>query len=612
LPLKNSLLIISFLLSHVYLASAQITDDSTKLVYGPTTSVYTYEKYVQEIDSIFFPIDTALSKVAKFEFIQESSTPYQNLGANGTALKSVYYQMPKAIGKSSGYEAFTPYFKTTEAFKYYNTRSPFMDLDIGLGSKNRNTIDFSFSRNVNPHLNVGFDIHRLNSDKQIGAQSKIGDNNVLSSTVDLYTYYFSKNKKYTLLFHTLKFTHKVQETGGINVDDISVKPELYQYLDADIKLRNAGVQDIRVRHHLFQQYSLKPFFQIYYIVDKISQENIFSDFSLSSTTDYYQNFFISSDTTNEISTFNEIKNQAGIKGKFSSKLFYNAYLKRRDLDFNHNNTGESYSVGENYIGGKIKYIHNENNDIETGFELLSSGEYFFEGRLNNKFFKAAYSSSVYQPSYFVEKYSGNHYDWTNGFNSTFVNTIEGSIDANVSILNLNPKVSISTIDDYIYFDSDKAPKQAGLALINNYSLGANIALKNNLHFENNIVFNDVSGDGADAFRIPKWLVNSRWYYDGIAFNDYMRFQIGFDLKWQSGFYAKGYDPITQQFFNQSELKTESYLVADLFFVFKAKKARIFAKMTHINQATEGGYMATPFYPGQQRVFDLGIHWLFFD
>ena len=612
MQVKNFLLILYFTLSLVIISNAQITDDSTKLVYGPTTSVYTYERYVQEIDSIFFPIDTAISNLEKFETVQESKIPYQNLGVNGSALKSVYYQLPKTIGKSAGYESFTPYFKTAESFKYYNTRSPFMDLDIGLGSKNRNTIDFSFSRNINPNINVGFDIHRINSDKQIGAQRKVGDNNVQSSTVDLYTYYASKNKKYTLLFHTLKFTHKVQETGGIKVDDITDTPALYQYLDADIQLRNAGVQDIRVRHHLFQQYSLKPFFQIYYIVDKISQENIFSDFQLGSTPNYYENFLISSDTTNEISTFDEIKNQAGIKGKFSSKLFYNAYLKRRDLDFKHNNTGENLSIAENYIGGKIKYLHNENNDIEGGFELLSSGEYFIEGQLNNKYFQAKYTGSVYQPSYFVEKYAGNHYDWTNDFNSTFVNTIEGSLDLDISVFNLKPKVSITTVDDYIYFDKDKSPKQVGLALINNYSLGANVALKNNLHFDNKIIFNDVSGDGSEAFRIPKWYINGRWYYDGIAFNDYMQFQIGFDLHWQSSFFAQGYDPITQQYHHQDDFEVKSYFVADLFFVFKAKKARIFAKMTHINQPTEGGYMATPLYPGQQRVFDLGIHWLFFD
>ncbi len=608
---KYSLLLLFLSLSAI--AHSQIVDDSTKLVYGPTTTVYTYEKYVQEIDSIFFPIDTLIKDLEKFEFIQKSKIPYQNLGVNGTALKPVYYQLPQTIGKTAGYEAFSPYFKTTEDFKYYNSRSPFMDLTVAFGGNNRTNIDFSFSRNINPNLNIGFDIHRINSDKQIGAQTNIGDNNVISTTVDIYTYYASENKKYTLLFHSLKFTHKVKETGGIVVDDFTDERLQYLYLDAEIQLRSALAEDVRVRYHLFQQYSVKPFFQIYHVFDRIKQENFFSDFSIDTTNVHYGSAFISADTTNEASRFSEIKNQVGIKGKFSSKLFYNMYLKRRDIDFTHNNTGGVLRTSENFIGAKLKYIHNENNDIESSFELLPTGEYFLKGQLNNKYFKAAYTSSIYKPSYFVERFSSNQYDWTNSFNSTFVNAIEGSMDLEFGIFSFNPKVSVSTINDYIYFDKDKLPAQADLALINKYTLGIDFELNNGLRFENEVIFNGVSGDGKDAFRIPKWAVNGKWYYDGIAFNDYMQFQVGMNLRWQSAFYANAYDPVTQQFYVQDEFNVKSYFVADIFFVFKAKKARIFAKITHVNQPAEGGYMATPFYPGQQRILgDLGIRWLFFD
>lgn len=605
-------LILFFFFCYSFVVLSQIVDDSTKLVYGPTTSVYTYEKYVQEIDSIFFPIDTTIYNLEKFEFVQKSKIVYQNLGANGTALNPVYYQLPQTIGKIAGYEAFTPYFKSPENFKYYNSRSPFIDLNIGFGGNNRTLVDFSFSRNVNPQWNVGFDIVRLNTDKQIGAQTKIGDNNVQSTSIDFYTYYDSKNKKYTLLFHVLRFTHKVQETGGIKVNNLTDKRLFYQYLNSDIQLRSAGVEDVRTRFHLFQQYSLKPFFQLYYIFDKIKQENVFIDLNLSSTDNYYKNFFISPDSTIEIFTFDEIKNQVGIKGKFSSKLFYNTYLKRRDLNFKNNNLGNFGHVSENYIGGKIKYIHDKNNNIEGAFEILSGGEYLLSGQLNNKYFKAKYTSSVYKPSYFAERYSGNHYDWKNNFNSTFTNIIEGSSKFDLKIISLEPKVSFSTVNDFIYFDTTKVPLQAGLVVINNYSLAANLVIKKNYHFDNLITFNNVTGNGADAFRIPEWSANGKWYYEGVAFDNYVQFQIGANLHWQSGFFAKAYDPITQQFHNQNNFKIDSYFVADIFLVFKVKRVSIFAKVVHVNQPREDGYMATPFYSGQQRVFDFGVHWLFFD
>lgn len=594
-------------------ASAQIVDDTTKLVYGPETSKYTFERHLRDKDSTFFTIDTTLYGIENFEFIKKSSIEYQNLGTNGTALNPIQYVIPRTIGRSSGYQAYEPYLKKPEDFKYYDTKSPFMDLQVAFGALGRSSVDFSFSRNIKPNWNFGFDIQRISTEKQIGAQTITGDQNVASSTLDIYTFYKSPKSNYTLLFHMIRFDHKVKETGGVDLDASEFTNDIFFYRDSDIKLTNAVSQDKRINFHLFHTYTVKPFFEVYHIFDKNNISNSYDDFPLSSTTGFYEDFLIATDSTQDGAAFNEFKNEVGIKGKFSNRLFYNAYLKRRDVDFEYVFLDDVGNVGENYLGGDVKLFLNDKNVVGGNVEFLQGGDYYFQGFYRNDFIKASYTSSIYRPSFLSERFFGNHYEWSNNFESIFANTLEGEISYELPFVELLPKVSITNLNRYIYFDTDKLPKQtAGSSLINNYTLEANFKFIDHIFLDNTIVYTGVTGAASNLIRAPKWYGNSRWFYKGVWFNKFMPVELGVNFRWRSSYFGLDYDPITQQFFLQNETKLGSYIAADLFITFQADKFRLFAKMTYLNQGAENGYLATPLYPGQPRAFDIGLRWLFFD
>lgn len=591
----------------------QIVDDTTKLVYGPTTSKFIFEHNIRNKDSIFYTIDTALHHLENFEFIKRSKVDYQNLGANGTALNPIQYVIPSTIGRSTGYEAYTPYLKKPEDFKYYDTKSPFMDLSVAFGALGRSVVDFSFSRNVKPYWNVGFDIQRVSTEKQIGAQTITGDQNVASSTLDFYTYYKSPKSRYTLLFHLLRFDHKVKETGGVSLDDNDITNDLFFYRDSNIRLNNAVSADSRINLHLFHTYTVKPFFEVYHVFDKNSTRNSYEDFPLASTANFYSNFLIATDSTQYGANFDEIRNQLGIKGKFSERLFYNAYLKRRDIDFKYAFLNTFGHTGENYLGGNLKLYINENNEVGGNVEFLQGGEYYARGYYSNNFIEARYTSALYKPSFLSERFFGNHYEWANDFKSVFANTLEGSLKYEFDFVLLKPTVSITNLDRYIYFGSDRQPTQnSGSILINSYTAEANFRFIDHIFLDNRIVYTGVTGAGSNAIRVPKWYGISRWYYKGVWFNKYMPVEVGVNFRWRSSYFGNDYDPITQQFFLQDHTSLGSYVAADLFITFQADKLRIFAKMTHINQGAESGYLATPLYPGQPRAFDIGLRWLFFD
>ena len=90
-------------------------------------------------------------------------------------------------------------------------------------------------------------------------------------------------------------------------------------------------------------------------------------------------------------------------------------------------------------------------------------------------------------------------------------------------------------------------------------------------------------------------------------------QFGLDMNWKSTYMANSYDPVTQQFYLQDDFELPSYLLVDVFFNFKIGNALLFVKMINLMEGIlADGYLATPFYRGTNRNFDLGLKWFFFD
>ena len=125
-------------------ASAQIIDDSTRLVYGAHTSLFTLESKIRENDSTLQALDSTLINMENFELIKKTSAYYQDLGVNGTAMFPMFYTIPKTIGRRSGFYAYDPYMILSENFRYYNTKSPMLLLNVGFGGNGRSIVDFNF------------------------------------------------------------------------------------------------------------------------------------------------------------------------------------------------------------------------------------------------------------------------------------------------------------------------------------------------------------------------------------------------------------------------------------------------------------------------------------
>jgi hypothetical protein len=315
------------------MVSAQITDDSTELVYGPSTVQFVLESDLLKNTEELHYIDSSIHQFENYSLVDQTDHFYQNLGNLGTPVFSVFYEPQKIIGRTSGFSNLDPYFADPETFRYYNTKSPFIDVMAVFAGQNRSRVNLTFTQNIKPHWNFGANIRRITADKQIGADRSEGDRNVVSAYFDMFSYYEHPGSTYKMLFYFANLNHQIDETGGILVSDSATRAEKFLYQNSNIRLEDAQNQQQSQAAHLYQEYALLKQFQLYQRLDWQRQINTYTDFNENQTladynfyTGFYDRFLLDEDSTYEQIRFSSVTNEVGLKGVIAS-VYYRFYLK---------------------------------------------------------------------------------------------------------------------------------------------------------------------------------------------------------------------------------------------------------------------------------------------
>lgn len=596
-------------------ALAQVIDDSTELVYGPETTQYTFEKYIKNNNITYFNIDTLLKTNHLWDPVAIERYYYQNLGTVGTGQQPVFYQPNEIIGQDLGMHAFDYYAKTPDEFRYFDTKSPFTNMRSVIGGNYRAYLGIDFSRNVTENWNVGFNFNRWTIDKQIGPLQSRGDLNVLSHSYDLFTDYTTPNGKYRVLANFARTYHRVYETGGIkDTTSVLAFEELFDYEDEDINLRNGEAGMLRQQYHVYHEYKLRDLVQIYHTYDFTNQLNQFSDTDVDADTDqpFFDKTYVRTDSTGDLAHYAYHQNELGLKGSLGA-IFYRIYAKRKDIRYAAKYLPQIYATSENYAGAYARFSPIENWDLGAGAEYLQGNNYKLYAKLETPYFDAEALSQQNAPSFFYQNYFGNHDFWRNNFGSENVQELKGK--AKVAIkdyLFLAPKASIQVISNYLYFNEAQLPTQAsGVATLINPGVEWKTRL-GNYHLDGDYVYTIKSGSDADLFRMPEHFFTADLYYEAVWLKS-LGVRIGLEGHYKSAYFADGYDPVTQQFYLQNSFEVPGYIFADVYASFRFNTAKLFLKYRHVNQGLiADGYFTTPYYTGQQSVFDLGVSWSFFD
>jgi hypothetical protein len=611
---------------------SSIIDDSTKQVYGPTTSRIIREQDIFYNQWISHPIDTVIRNFHRFNFTNRNDNFYQDLGNIGTAIRPVYDPVPDVIGTTSGFTAYDLYWNAY-AVKYYNTRSPYTNLNLVLGGRGRSVTNVDFSRNINPRWNFGFHYRGLLIDKQIQRQGK-GDRNVRSTYYDLFTSYTNKDSTYSIFASFRRMNHRVFEFGGVKVEDTFTFPELFLE-NAQPWLTSAETKSLRRSYHVFHQYSVGNALQLYHQLDSDRQQNEFLDnYPGEPNKDFFDTVIeprspfapYPSDSTKDKTHFNTLRNEVGIKGNLL-KLFYNGYVALRSFDmvykfvpqedFTLNTKGNEF-----YIGGRMALQLDSLILVRGQMESMLDDRYSIQGSIETKWFTASIKRAVYTPTFLQLAYRGRHDEWLNNFNSVEASELRGSLIYRSPRFSIVPGLRLATFRNFIFFKQDEfegtdqtvLPVQSGgLQTLGSPELYLSITPLKHTTLSAHGIYTRLLENADNAMQLPELFVNAQLAYANIWVHGNFDFQIGLDAHWRSAYYAYAYDPAIAQYYTQQNNLVPAYPQIDVFFNARILKGRIFVKYTNLFKAfNTAGYIPTPFYPGVINTIDFGFDWSFYD
>lgn len=605
---------------------SMIVNDSTQQIYGPTTSRYFYEEDVFYNHDQFYFIDTLIHNFHRFTYVQQNDYMHQDLGNIGTASRPLHYRVPTYIGVNPGFEVYDLYWEGNK-IRYFDTKSPYSNLRLNLGARGRSMTNVTFSRNINPRWNFGFDYRGLFIDKQVQRSGK-GDRNVRSNYYDMFTTYHSKDSTYRVFFNFARNNQQVDEYGGVFHED---EYDYADFFETNIRpiLTEASTRELRINIHLFHQYKVGTGLQVYHILDRYRQGNDFRDLPNSEPADYfdYTDPEIENDTTSDRSKFIALRNEVGVKGNLL-KLFYNGYYAIRsykmDYRYIQEDTLRVDTKGvENYIGGRMALQLDSLMQLRAWVEVMDNGNFRIEGTLKSKWLEASVKQNKYQPGFLQQAYRGSHDFWNNNFSPTDVTQLNGYIHFRSKVLNLSPGVTFTRLNNYVFFDQDTSrlqqvfPRQSsGSQVIFSPELRMSLTFLKHVTLRGQAIFTSLLDNADNAMSIPELFVNGQLAYENIHFGGSLELHTGIEVHWQSGYDPLNYDPVIQQFYIQDPriaFYSPAFPIVDVFVNAKIKRGRIFLKYNNLVQAfTKEGYFPTPFYPGQANVIDFGFDWSFYD
>ncbi len=599
---------------------SQILDDSTKLVYGPNSTSYIKEENVLYNDLTFTVIDTTSINYHRWSKVEKTEYRMQDLGISGTAMRSIYYELPSIIGVRSGYSAYVPYYKSISDFRYYDTKSPYSRVGAALGGRNRTYVDVGFNRSDSSNFNIGLDYFNVNSDKQVGSRGR-NDRLVQNEGFDAYLAYFTPNRKYVVMGNFSRMKTNAAEQGGIDAQQSQLG---YFDRDAKVFLANANSEYLKRTFHLYHQFSVNKAFQIYQVFDRSYDKTKFINENLKEDIDYFDTTYFSNEVTNDSTIFETISIENGIKGDIGS-LFYSAHYRYRIYTFTYGagdmdtldfkNQKPAQDGIEHYIGGRVRYDFSPDYQLYGGIDFNLNGNQKLWGKVRFKELEANFTTQQYESSFMEKAYLGNTDYWINDFKTIKALQVDGSYRYKFKHKGfVKPKLTFSSFTDYVYYNKEAKPAQlTGTNTI--LTVGAKFLINplNKLYIEGEGLYTIVEGDSTEVFPVPKIMANLNVYIHDISFGGNLDWQIGIDNHWKSDYFAPDYRVSTNQFFIQDTFNVEAFLISDFYVNVKLGHAFVFFKFNNIvDVLTQKTYFAAPNYVGKRSLIDYGFYWMFFD
>ena len=260
---------------------------------------------------------------------------------------------------------------------------------------------------------------------------------------------------------------------------------------------------------------------------------------------------------------------------------------------------------------------------ELNFAGHDAGDFFLQGQAKISVFPfrrdslspisltARFETDLKEPDYYEQYMYANHYMWDNDFSKTSTTRIQGSLD--FPKWKIYASAGYALLANNIYHDSlgvirqnKEAMSVLTAALRKDFHLGI-------LRMENSVLFQVSSNE--EVVPLPRLAANLRWYLQfPVVREDVLKMQIGVDARYNTKWYAPGFNPVSGSFYNQREELYGETPLFDVFMNLQWKQACVFLKMENAGQGwpmKKHDYFSAHHYIHPPRIVKFGITWPFY-
>jgi len=304
------------------------------------------------------------------------------------------------------------------------------------------------------------------------------------------------------------------------------------------------------------------------------------------------------------------------------------------------------TVTEQYFMYKRYYLPGENRNAQLYNAYLSSGfsrifanalkldlygRYYLSGyqfssyRLSGELelmikikekdirINAGASNELLQPGFLYTRFISNTFIWNQDLDKTIISNLSGDVSLGSNKFTLHGDYYL--LHNYVYFDTSAIPQQfhQGLSVLSLVAEKEFHVWK--FHSINKLAFQQVSHP--DVLSLPSLAVSSSNFieheFNFKATEGKLRTIIGFDLFYNTSYYANAYMPSLAIFYQQQEKQLGNYPYVDLFLNVRLKRVRFSLNYEHINSGwLEKNFFTALHYPMDQRYLKIGFSWTFYD
>ncbi|MFN4233945.1 MAG: putative porin [Bacteroidia bacterium] len=622
-----SFIIIPFVFHSFSFASHQfslkivnINSDSVKVSYP----LY-YSFYFSFSDSTNYNIwnDSSLTFIHRYAF-HKYGLEWHN-GNIGLSRNSIFYTYTKPdFGFQVGLNGFENYFFSSEPFKIFQTRRPYTEISVVLGSNKEQIARLLHTQNVNERWNIAFRMNRTTSEGFYSRQ------NANFNSIQLQSNYTSRNKRYAAIFQSNFNRANAFENGGV-IDSVDV-------LNSEEFLNARGIpinlNDAR-RRTSENSVWIKQYFNIIHkdsvlTNDSLFEHRYFVKAGLSNISGvsgryswfkdeeaalgFYSNFrdSITNDSINKFSLydefrahvyFNDFELNGGIKYEWNKLSMINYDTLAQNLitvsSLNwQNKKGSNLGIDANYVIAGFN-----RND----FRLRAFLNYKFS---EEWFLNINYLSDYRTPTLQSLRWVSNNFEWNNSFKKELYN------GGSAYLINTDREFKVGGGIHYltnpVFYDFVARPKQSDGSSQIVQALAEKTFQVGKFYLTNTFAYQKSSADS--IFRVPEIISKNAFFFQTDLFKRAMRIQLGVDFYYFTSFTPYAYMAASNVYYLQNNRLSGNYPFFDVFLNFKVKTLRGFIMLDHANQGLIGNnqYYFMPGYPFPGRTVKLGLTWVFKD